>query len=164
MNPTMLTNPEQERDDDAPAGNTSSGGVNTLLGLVLVGIIAFAGWKFFGPTPSMAGWNRDWESGVAQSKSTGKPAVVLFTADWCGPCKQLKSETLADGKVQATLASGFTPVVVDLTDRGGPNDLVARDFAVRGIPTVILFDRNGREVKRTHGMGPEEFVGWLKTR
>ena len=64
-----------------------------------------------------------------QSKSTGKPALVLFTADWCPPCKQLKSETLSDAKVKVAIAASFTPVVVDLSDRDGPNNRVAQDTA-----------------------------------
>ena len=146
------------------AAHPSGSPLNTILTLVLVGIVAVGGWMYFGPKSAMAGWNKDWDSAVAQSKTSGKPAVVLFTADWCPPCKTLKSETLSDSRVKAALAAGFTPVVVDLTDRAGPNNRIAQEYGVQGIPTVILFDSAGREKKRTHGMDAGSFVAWLNSR
>jgi protein disulfide-isomerase len=144
-----------------PQPKDTGGGVNTFLTIALLGIIAFGAWRYFGPKSAMAGWSHDWDSAVAQSKTTGKPALVLFTADWCGPCRQLKSEVLSDATVKTTIETRFTPVIVDLSDRGGPNDRIAQDYGVQGIPTLIQFDARGKELKRTHGMSPDELVAWL---
>lgn len=149
--------------DPQPENTSSGGGVNTFLTLALIGIIGFGAWRYFGPKSALAGWSHDWDSAVEQSKTSGKPALVLFTADWCPPCQELKREVLSDQTVQATIESRFTPVIVDLSDRGGPNDRIAQDYSVQGIPTLIQFDARGKELKRTHGMGANEMVAWLKS-
>lgn len=138
-----------------------AGAVNTFLTIALLAIIGFAAWRYLGPKPALAGWGNDWDTAVEQSKTSGKPALVLFTADWCPPCQELKREVLSDETVKSTIDARFTPVVVDLSEQGGPNDRIAQDYRVQGIPTLIQFDARGRELKRTHGMGANELIAWL---
>lgn len=64
-------------------------------------------------------------------KSQQEPVVVVFTASWCGPCKQLKPKL-------AKLSDdwGFTLAVVD----AGDQPELAGLFGVRAVPTVITLD------------------------
>ena len=66
--------------------------------------------------------------------------LIKFGASWCMPCKNLESRL---NKLELTidLFNYDVEEEVDLTE----------EWKVRNIPTVILVDDNGREVKRWVG-------------
>jgi thiol:disulfide interchange protein DsbD len=134
-----------------------------VMGIVIVGVLT---WKQFHHPSSLqaGGWGSDWDQAVAQSRATGKPALVLFTADWCPACKQFESETLSRSDVRAELERNFTLVTVDLTEQSGPNARRVQAFGVQGIPTLIRYGASGKEVARTNGMGAESLMRWLGSR
>jgi thioredoxin-related protein len=121
--------------------------------------------RFPGPKDALAsgGWNNDWNAAIAQSKSTGKPALVLFTADWCPACKQFESQVLTDPKVKQYLQDNYTLVTVDLSDRDGPNNDRARNFSVHVIPTLIQYNSAGNEIARGYGMPADTLLLWLRS-
>lgn len=43
------------------------------------------------------------EESVAESKKTGKPLLVYFTASWCPPCRTMKSTVFADASIKKKL-------------------------------------------------------------
>lgn len=69
--------------------------------------------------------------------------LVDFYADWCGPCKVMAPviEELAHERVGQILVAKLD------TDT---NPATAARFKIRGIPTLIVFQR-GQEVKRETG-------------
>jgi thioredoxin 2 len=79
---------------------------------------------------------------------TEVPVLVDFYADWCGPCKMM-APVLDD---VAREYQGRALVVKLDTDR---NPTMAVRFAIRGIPTLIVF-RDGREVSREVGAVPRQ--------
>ena len=68
-----------------------------------------------------------------------QPAVVDFSAAWCGPCRSIAPviEGLAN-----EYADRVTVATVDIDD----NPRLAAQYGVRSVPTVMLFE--GRDVKR----------------
>jgi thioredoxin:protein disulfide reductase len=76
------------------------------------------------------------------------PMLVDFTANWCTACKELDRVTFAHPDVRAE-AGRFIAVKVDASVDDDP-DVVATmtKLAVKGLPTVVLFDRHGNEVRR----------------
>jgi thioredoxin 2 len=71
------------------------------------------------------------------------PVLVDFWAAWCGPCRMVAPEL-------EKLARGHAGrVIVAKVDTDRVPDVAGR-FAIRSIPTMILF-RGGREAKRASG-------------
>lgn len=73
-------------------------------------------------------------------KSSAKPAVVKFHADWCKDCRAIK-------KAAAELATEYAASVAfgELDTMVAPE--IRDAYQVRGIPTFIAF-RNGQEIAR----------------
>ena len=68
--------------------------------------------------------------------------LLKFEAAWCGPCKMQTS-------VIKSLGNKITiPIeVIDVDE----NLAMAKIYAVRGVPTLILLDDSGEEIKRNIG-------------
>ena len=72
-----------------------------------------------------------------------KPVLVDFWATWCGPCKMI-APVLED--IAAEYGDKLKIAKVDVDS----NQATPAQFAVRGIPTLILF-RNGQVVAQKVG-------------
>lgn len=80
---------------------------------------------------------------------SGKPVLVDFNADWCGPCQMLKPtiEQLSDERDDVK----FVSVNID------ENDDLAYDYNISSIPCLVLF-KDGAEVKRSVGLKPKSEI------
>jgi thioredoxin len=74
----------------------------------------------------------------------GRPTVVDFFATWCAPCRALEPVFHQAATTHAS-ALRFARVDVDLHP-----ELAAR-FAVQSVPTLVVFDGEGREMGRSSG-------------
>ena len=77
---------------------------------------------------------------------SGKPVLVDFYADWCGPCKMM-APILKETK--DAFGEKITIIKVDV-DR---NRETAQHYSIQGIPTLILF-QNGQIKWRESGVIP----------
>ncbi len=102
--------------------------------------------------PQHAGlnWVMDDESGFSQAKSQGKPIVMDFYADWCTACRELDEKTWVAPDVRSA-GERFVAIKMDMTAKNARNQSKQTQYKVPGLPTVIFYDSNGREVQRFFG-------------
>jgi thiol:disulfide interchange protein DsbD len=93
----------------------------------------------------------------------GKPTIIDFYADWCIPCKELDVITFTNPDVIAE-SNRFRRYKIDLTKTGSEETQQAmKKYSIVGVPTVILIDSEGNEVKRiTSFLKPDEFLKMMK--
>jgi thioredoxin 2 len=83
------------------------------------------------------------------------PVLVDFWAPWCGPCRMMAP---AYEQAAKTLEPEMRVAKLNTEEA---QDVAAR-FAIRSIPTLMLF-KNGREVARQAGaMDAARIVAWAK--
>lgn len=95
-----------------------------------------------------AGQDADIDAAFAKAKAQKKPVLLYWGAKWCPPCNQLKA-TLFNRADFIEQSKAVLPVHID-GDLPGAQKLGTR-FAVRGYPTLILFNPNGQEITRLPG-------------
>ena len=91
-------------------------------------------------------WLTDLPPALAKAKETGRPIMIDFYADWCGPCKMLDAQTYSDDRV-AEASTNLVMVRIDV-DR---NQLLASRYRVESIPTIVVLNSEGNEMNREVG-------------
>lgn len=96
-------------------------------------------------------------------ESLGKDKIIIdFWADWCIQCKELEKFTFSDERVKEVLKD-FKAFRSDLTTATDETDKIYKYFKFTTLPTVLIFDSKGNEVKRIIGfMKADEFLEIIK--
>ena len=117
-------------------------------------------------------------------KFSGNLVLLNFWATWCEPCKEempsldrlqlnpnldnLEIIAINIGKENKNKVNKF---FLDLDIKNfeshyDPSVTLAKIFSLRGVPTSIIFDKNGKEFARIIGsinFDDPKFINWLKT-
>jgi thiol:disulfide interchange protein DsbD len=108
-------------------------------------------------------WQKFSEAAYEASLKNKERMIIDFYADWCIPCKELDALTFSKPNV-IDESKRFTAYKADLTKSGTEevDNLVTR-FQIKGVPTVLIVDSQGKEVERITGfVNAEEFMKLIK--
>ena len=119
---------------------------------------------------------------IKLSDYKGNLIILNFWATWCAPCKE-EMPSLDNLKTNPNLnnlkifpinigrddikksKSFFKDLNIKNLDIYFDNpETLAKDFALRGVPTTILFNKNGEEFARIIGtidFNEKEFLNWI---
>lgn len=87
---------------------------------------------------------------LAEAKAKHEPVVLMFTADWCSPCKAIKELAEASGAVRKVLEHGRL-VYIDVDEWRGPAQQLFQGIDVSKLPTLVSVDFDGRAQRNCFG-------------
>lgn len=91
---------------------------------------------------------------LIQATNTSNKVLILFSAEWCGPCKIIKSNL---EKIENELRDEYKIVKVDISE----NVKSTKNFGIKNVPTVVLVD-DKKEIGRFIGARtPEQIKKFL---
>ena len=126
-------------------------------GIVLIGFLAVAVASLLMRHGS--GKAIDFKGALAQSQKTGKPVLVDFWAEWCGPCQEMRRTTWKDPRVVAAM-NRYVFLEVDVDQ----NESLAGQYGVNGIPHLALLDSQGKVMKVSEGyLSADDLLAWLNS-
>lgn len=91
-------------------------------------------------------WMTELRPAMAKAKETGRPIMIDFYATWCGPCKLLDAKTYSDDRVAAA-STNWLMVRIDVDKNQG----LSQYYSINSIPTIVLLNAEGKEVRRETG-------------
>ncbi|WP_299003888.1 protein-disulfide reductase DsbD [uncultured Shewanella sp.] len=105
----------------------------------------------------------DVEVEIAKAAKLGKPVMLDLYADWCVACKEFEHITFQDSDVKQRMDQ-MVLLQADVT-KNDPTDIALLEhFHVLGLPTLLMFNRQGEQVTSltvTGFMKPKPFAKHL---
>jgi thioredoxin-related protein len=116
-------------------------------------------------------WLTDLPKAQAKAKQDKKIVMLDFTgSDWCGWCIKLNKEVFSTPEFAAYAKTNVVLVEVDFPRRKKlsegqqkANDALQEKYAVRGYPTLIVLNSDGKKIGELGYMpgGPKPFLAEL---
>lgn len=88
-------------------------------------------------------WKPYSDESLQAALSSGKPVLIDFYADWCGACKELEKDTFTDSRIR-DLSEQFALLKIDATDDFPGLDKLRATYNVKGLPTMVFYDKDGK--------------------
>jgi thioredoxin:protein disulfide reductase len=104
------------------------------------------------------------EASMERAFQEKKPVILDFYAEWCVPCRIMDSKVFT-GPGVVELSSQVVMMRVDLTRRRKDQEAVLKKWDIRGVPTILFFNRKGKEIRdlRVESyLDTEEFLARLR--
>ncbi len=123
--------------------------------------------------PGKVVWLTSLDAAKAEAAKRKVPILADFSgSDWCGWCIKLEEEVLSKPAFKTYAAKNLVLLLVDFPRHKSlsekikrQNSTLAEKYEVRGFPTVLLLDAEGKELVRTGYQpgGAERYVDYLQS-
>ncbi len=105
------------------------------------------------------------EAELQQALLENNKSLVMLDlyADWCVACKEFEKETFTDPSVQKAFGDMLL-LQVDMTKNSEENRALMTKYKVLGLPTILFFNQDGKEIEGSRVTGfmpPVEFLQWI---
>ena len=94
------------------------------------------------------------DSFEADVLKSGRPVLVDFWAEWCGPCKQIGP---ALEEISSEMGDRVQIVKLNIDE----NPMTPGRYGVRGIPTLMVFKDGKVAATKVGAMPKSKIVEWL---
>ena len=120
-------------------------------------ILAISVYAFIPKERNSVAW-KPYAEGVIPEQIDASGVIIDFYADWCIPCKELDAYTFSDPKVIEG-SKNFYTFKADMTKSLSDEvEALRNKYNILGVPTVLILDNKGNEVKRITGfVNADEF-------
>ena len=110
--------------------------------------------------PGFAGsddWHTDFKAAQELAKKEGKPILMNFSgSDWCGWCIRLDNEVFSSSVFKDFAKDNLVLLELDFPRKTpqseeikAQNKQLAEKYSVRGFPTVLMIDAEGKIILQT---------------
>jgi len=124
-------------------------------------------------TSTPAGWTDDYEAALKRAAAEKKLIVADFSgSDWCGWCMRLDKEVFDTETFRKDATNRYVLLMIDtprdksmLSEKAKKqNPELLKKYAIRGFPTVLMLDKDGKVVHKTGYQrgGPAPYLETLK--
>ncbi|NRN29397.1 protein-disulfide reductase DsbD [Photorhabdus heterorhabditis] len=79
------------------------------------------------------------------AQNSHKTIMLDFYADWCVACKEFEKYTFSDPQVQSQMSDTLL-LQANVTNNSPQQKQLLETFSVRGLPTILFFDSQGKEI------------------
>jgi thiol:disulfide interchange protein DsbD len=134
--------------------------VQKALGIALVVLGLFACTNYVLTPKIVLTWLSTESAAFADARTSRRPVVMDFTAEWCLPCRELEANVFAHSEV-ASLLENFVLVKIDVTREDQDDGVAAlkERYAVATLPAVRLLAPGGQILGRI-----DNLVTWQEFR
>jgi protein disulfide-isomerase len=114
-------------------------------------------------------WLTDLPKAQAQAKADKKHVLLDFTgSDWCPPCISLHKNVFSKPEFEKFAKDRLVLVELDFPrakpqsdDLKAANKALQQKYEIKGYPTVIVLDADGKEVFKKVGYGGQDAAKYI---
>ncbi len=107
-------------------------------------------------------WLYNYDEAIARAKKLNRPVLIDFASSWCFPCVMMDKHVWPKIAVQEILANKVIPLRIDMDGKLSP-PLIDK-FKVEFVPTLLLIDSKGKELKREGYVNAKELTEMIKSK